>query len=106
MEQLLLDGLHNWQDEMHIRFALGKEKEDIEEYDGAFTYISSACALKRRHMQYDVNEDIKVTEKIISTHTLNALQDLKSGYESNEPVFVLGLPRSGNHTSRTNHRKT
>ena len=95
MEQLLLDGLHNWQDEMHIRFALGKEKENIEEYDGAFTYISSACALKRRHMQYDVNEDIKVTEKIISTHTLNALQDLKSGYESNEPVFVLGLPRSG-----------
>ena len=95
MEQLLLDGLHNWQDEMHIRFALGKEKEDIEDYDGAFAYLSSACALKRRHMQYDVNEDNEVIEKIISSHTLDALQNLKSGDESDEPIFVLGLPRTG-----------
>ena len=95
MERLLLDGLDNWQDEMLIRFALGKEKEDVEDYDGAFVYFSSACALKRRHMQYDVNEDIEVVDKIISTHTLDALQNLKNGHESNEPVFVLGLPRSG-----------
>ena len=95
MERLLLNGLDNWQDEMLIRFALGKEKEDIEDYDGAFTYFSSACALKRRHMQYDVNEDIEVMDKIISTHTPDALRNLKSGNESNEPVFVLGLPRSG-----------
>ena len=95
MEQLLLDGLDNWQDEMLLRYALGKEKEDIEDYDGAFTYINSACALKRRHMQYDVNADIEVMEKIISTHTLDTLQKLQRGYESDEPVFVLGLPRSG-----------
>ena len=91
----MLEGLDNWQDEMLIRYSLGKEKEDIEDYDGAFASISSACALKRRHMQYDVNQDIEVMEKIISTHTPDALQNLKRGYESDEPVFVLGLPRSG-----------
>ena len=95
MERLLLDGLDNWQDEMLIRFALGKEKEDLKDYDGAFTYISSACALKRRNMQYDVKEDVDVMEKIISTHTFDALKNLQRGYESDEPVFVLGLPRSG-----------
>ena len=95
MEQLLQDGLDNWQDEMLIRFALGKEKEDIEDYDGAFAYFNSACALKHQHMQYDVDQDIEVMEKIISTHTRDALQNLKSGDESDEPIFVLGLPRSG-----------
>lgn len=95
MERLLHNGLDNWQDEMLIRFALGKEKEDVGDYDGAFMYFSSACDLKRRHMQYDVDQDIEVMEKIISTHTPDVLQGLTGGHKSGEPVFVLGLPRSG-----------
>lgn len=95
MEDVVNNGLDDWRGETAIRFALTKEYEDIGDYAQAFNYLKSACDLQRKHTVYDVDEDIAAIDHIIATQTKEVLAGLKQGHQSEEPVFVLGLPRTG-----------
>ena len=95
MEKVLQNGLDDWRGETAVRFALTKEYEDINEYTKAFEYLQSACDLQRKHTVYDVDEDIAAIDHIIKIHSRASLSQLQSGYSSEEPIFVLGLPRTG-----------
>jgi tetratricopeptide (TPR) repeat protein len=95
MESLLKQGNHNWRDEVSLCFALAKECEDIESYASSFEYLKRACDLRRRHMQYRVEDDISVIDCIIGTHTSESLSGGKPGFRTEEPVFIVGLPRTG-----------
>jgi tetratricopeptide (TPR) repeat protein len=95
IESLLKATIKDWRGEVAVRFALAKEYEDLEDYDSAFAALDAANSLQRRHTRYNVTDDVEVMDKIIRTHTGGALANLPAGFSSEEPIFVLGLPRSG-----------
>ena len=95
LESLLLNGINDPSGEIYIRFALAKEAEDIRDYDKSFKFRKSACDLLRHSMHYDVDGDVGVIDRIIQTHTREALDRAAIGYSNGEPIFILGLPRTG-----------
>ena len=95
MKDLLLSGTTNWRGEISLRFAIAKECEDIGRYAEQFRFIKSACDLQRRHTRYDVSDDIEAIGRIIEVYTKDTLAKIDPGNASAEPIFVLGLPRTG-----------
>ena len=77
-----------------LRFALAKELEDLSEYAASFEQLRQACDMQRAMMRYDVGDDVATMDRIITTHTAPVLAQ-GTGHANDEPVFVIGLPRSG-----------
>lgn len=95
LESLLQRQRDNWRDEMFICYALAKELEDLKEWRRSFQYLRRGANLKRRHMHYDVQTDVRKIEKVRSAFTSDLLTSGRGGYASGEPIFVVGLPRAG-----------
>jgi hypothetical protein len=95
MEALLKSGVRHWHDEMLLCRALAKECEDVGLYEHAFGYTQRACALQRERMRYRVEDDIAVMDGIIAVHTAERLANWRPGDPSREPIFIVGLPRTG-----------
>ena len=95
LENRLEDGVTHWRGEMLLNFALAKEKEDIEDYESSFSHLKRACDLQRNHLDYRVEDDVTTINQIISSHNRDAFSPLGPGCESNEPIFIVGLPRTG-----------
>jgi len=76
-------------------FALAKELEDLEEYPRSFDYLKRGCDIHRRQFAYDVNEDVAVLKRLTQRHTRQSLAVGTPGTHAAQPIFVLGLPRSG-----------
>ncbi len=82
--------------EYHIRFALGKAYEDKKDYDAAWKYYHSGNQLKRTGVFYDPeleDERIGNIAEVFSREFLE--QNSGSGFEANDPILIVGLPRSG-----------
>ena len=75
---------------LHIGHALAKELEDLGEYPRAFEWLERATAAKRAAVQYDGVEDARLFAAAARTVSANA-----HGHPSDEPVFVIGMPRTG-----------
>ncbi|WEK46103.1 MAG: sulfotransferase [Candidatus Andeanibacterium colombiense] len=84
-----------WQREVQLRYALGKELEDLGEYDEAFASLSRGAAVRRAHMRYAVAEDVAAMERIAATHDARWCAPAREPHERGGAVFILGLPRSG-----------
>ncbi len=83
-----------WRQEMNLRYALAKELEDLEEYDSSFTQLQAASALRRKHMNHDPAADLSAMTAIKATYTASYVAK-NDGYHSAEPIFIVGLPRTG-----------
>jgi tetratricopeptide (TPR) repeat protein len=95
MEALILEGRLPWHSEVMLRFALGKEYEDLDEHARAFDHIAAGCELQRRSISYDASAEIAEIERIIRTQTREWLASCPPGFSTADPVFVVGLPRTG-----------
>ncbi len=92
----LEQGVKNWRGAVQVAYALAKELEDLEEYDESFKYLERGATLKRRNLKYDLKDDIRIFDAIIKAFNSEALKMANGqGYPSTNPVFVLGLPRTG-----------
>ena len=78
-----------------LRFALGKEYEDLGIYSRAFDHIDAGCQLQHRTVPHDHAAGIAEIDRIIHGHTRSWLGAAPSGYAGAAPVFVAGLPRTG-----------
>ena len=90
-----LENTSNRSGKIKLGFALGKEYEDLEEYDRAFLHINRSAELRRSGMQYNVAAEIKKIEDIIQYYTKQLQNSSPFGYKNNKPVFIVGLPRTG-----------
>ena len=95
METLLRDGALPWHSQVLLRFALGKECEDLDEHDRAFDHVQAGADLQRRSTSYDSGAEIAEIERIIRTQTRTWLASRPPGFSNADPIFVAGLPRTG-----------
>jgi tetratricopeptide (TPR) repeat protein len=95
MEHLLSARKLGWSGEVTLRFALAKEYEDLDQHAQAFAQVAAAGALQRRSITYDAGAEIAEIDRIIRTQTRGWLAGCPAGFAAAEPVFVVGLPRTG-----------
>jgi tetratricopeptide (TPR) repeat protein len=95
MEALIARGIRDAYGEVLVRFALAKECEDVGDDARAFRYIKSGGDLHRRHLRYNVQEDVSLIDRLIANQTRPALAAMLPGYKEDAPIFIVGLPRSG-----------
>ena len=87
---------HSDNRKMSLNFALGKCYEDTKDYDRAFQHYLDGCKLKRQKLDYDPEasaQQFVELKKIYSQGFINKLRG--AGDPSDQPIFVLGMPRSG-----------
>jgi tetratricopeptide (TPR) repeat protein len=95
MEALIREGTLSGPSEVMLRFALGKECEDLEFHDRAFNHFEAGCELQHRAIARDPAAGIAEIDAIIQAHTRNWIATAPAGYAAAAPVFVTGLPRTG-----------
>ncbi len=95
LEALLAGGCRDWQGTVKVAYALAKEKEDIGEYESAFHFLKTGASLKRDNTNYAVADDIRTFEVMEEIFTEQAMLDKTDGFETDEPIFILGMPRTG-----------
>ena len=82
--------------ETHFRFALGKAYEDSKDYDTAWKYYHTGNQLQRTQVYYDPLEMSARHRDIFEVFTREFLeQNSGHGYAAPDPIFIVGLPRSG-----------
>lgn len=75
-----------------IHSALGKEQEDLGRHAKAFASYERSASLRRASIDYAVEQDLARMSEI--QEAVPALSG-EGGYDSAEPIFILGLPRTG-----------
>jgi tetratricopeptide (TPR) repeat protein len=96
MERALERGSASYMGEVMLCHALAKECEDIGDHVRSFRYLQRGSRLRRRHLSYDVRQDLDIFEEIMERYSPARLSLAGScGFDSALPVFVLGLPRTG-----------
>ncbi len=84
---------------LHIGHALAKEHEDLQEYQQAMAYWQAAKARKRTQIDTNPARDQAIFYAL-ETLAGNLPGNLQwpsggGGFESSEPIFVVGMPRTG-----------
>jgi len=81
---------------MSLHFALGKCYDDSKDYEHAFPHFLAGCKIKRAKLSYDpahAARQFAGVKEIFDQAIIERLVD--AGEQSNLPIFVLGMPRSG-----------
>lgn len=98
IERTLHRAAHSPLSEAQLYYALGKEHEDLGAMPAAFDAYRRGAATRRANMQYAPARDIETLEglqNVFSAELMAEKMQQQSGCDSTEPVFVLGLPRTG-----------
>jgi len=83
-------------EKVHFLFSLGKAFEDMGSYDESFEYYKRGNDLNRGRTTYDPKAIEALSERLKLFFTEDRLNKYKgSGDNSNSPIFIVGLPRSG-----------
>ena len=83
-------------DRFHLCFALGKALEDLGQYAESFRYYERGNALKKSQCRYQpgfMDQNAALQEQVCSAGFFAARAGV--GCPSEEPIFIVGLPRSG-----------
>ncbi len=80
-----------------VHYALAKELEDCQLYEQSFQQLSKGAAVRRRHMQYNVEHDVATLGHITETFNDKFFDKTETSAKSinNQAIFILGLPRTG-----------
>ncbi len=101
MEALLASPQRLPRDQMRLHFALGKAFLDVGDGDRAFAHFHAGNAQKRASFAYDADQVSVWTDAIMGVLTPERYQALtgqgqgQDEKDPGQPIFVLGLPRSG-----------
>ncbi len=94
MTLLARRGFRHAREEIMLCFALAKELEDVARFEESFSHLKRGCDLQRRSMVYDVKDDVATMDRLVQIHGREPIEG-HVGAEAHDPIFVLGLPRSG-----------
>jgi tetratricopeptide (TPR) repeat protein len=84
------------EDRFHLHFALGKALEDAGSYEGSFEHYREGNALRGKAIRYRADDTTKLSDRSIAFFTRSFFDKHRgTGNASSDPIFVVGLPRSG-----------
>ena len=81
--------------ELHICHALARHHEQQGDYSRSFQYLERGKRRKRASIDYSIETDralFETAQRICSKHFL---EPPGAGFDSAEPIFIVGLPRTG-----------
>jgi tetratricopeptide (TPR) repeat protein len=95
--QALLEQPLSLRQSIALRYALGKYFDDVGRYDSAFHYYREANELTRRYgSRYDGDKLARRIDRLVERFDAAFIRGLQSsGSDSERPVFIVGMPRSG-----------
>ena len=85
-------------------YALAKEQEDLQEFQHSFANLQRGASLRRKHMKYDVQNELNTLQTITKIYDKAFFEKAFSDYpnagftiasDKPTPIFILGLPRTG-----------
>lgn len=83
-------------DTMHFHYALARIAEHQREHGEAFRHFQTANRLRRRALDYDPDEHARLIDRLIETFSPALRERTRDwGSDSEVPVFIVGMPRSG-----------
>lgn len=85
----------NAPDRYHLEFALGKALEDAGDYAASFAHYAEGNRLRRAERPYDAAVATAHVERSRVLMTAEVFAARPGGHEAADPIFVVGLPRSG-----------
>jgi tetratricopeptide (TPR) repeat protein len=91
----LLRGQSPAADAAYLNYAIGKELEDLGDWDGAFAAWSAGAAAKRQLVNWDEPGDSELFATVADTFTEEWLANNRGECFDAGPIFVIGQPRSG-----------
>lgn len=84
------------EDRFHLHFSLGKALEDMGSDEAAFDHYARGNAMRRLSLPYDAQDNHQEAQEHIATFTAPFYAaHAGEGCLARDPIFVLGLPRSG-----------
>ncbi len=96
MAALLASGEPAPEDRCYLHFALGKAKEDEANFAESFDHYRRGNAARRAVLPYHAAAHADFVARTIATFSSHFLAERSSvGLEAADPIFVLGMPRSG-----------
>lgn len=95
LRRRLAETVGDWRGEVMICAALAKEHEDIGQNAASFRYLERCNAKRRQHLEYSVDEDLTTMRGLAATFTEQMINSPAAGHPSEEPIFIVGLPRTG-----------
>lgn len=78
---------------LYLGLAMAKEREDLGDHVGALRAASDAKAAWRPRLGYTSARDQQVFDAVVGHGAIAA--DGDGGSDNDEPIFVIGMPRSG-----------
>ena len=96
IEELLQSPSLSETDAIHCHFALGNIYHKAKSFDKAFEHYETGNVLKRKAISYRSENFTTHVDRLINVYSKNYFQEtVSSGSESELPVFIVGMPRSG-----------
>jgi len=89
------DGMDS-QSRVNFLFALAKAYEDRGDFNAAWEYYEEGNSTQRMEENYDPVRTETINDEIIEVFDQDLFANLSGhGHPSPEPIFIIGLPRSG-----------
>ena len=97
MLELYFDEKISEEKRCHINFGLAKACEDLGNFEQAFAHYSEGNELRKKLLNYDINQDLELFRQIKSYYPRIEQNSLESHKLSKDltPIFIVGMPRSG-----------
>ncbi len=84
------------EDRLHFHFAIGKALEDRKEYSESFQHYADGNRIRLKTKPYIADELTEHVSRSKALFTEDFFRSRESyGASTSDPIFVLGLPRSG-----------
>lgn len=95
LEALLTEGCRSQLGASRVAYALAKELEEVGRYERAFAVLNAAATFKRQTINFRPEEDLETFATLRNHFTRERIEKASPGCDSGEPIFILGLPRTG-----------
>ena len=82
-------------DQLHLGHAIAKEQEDLGRYQDAFASLAWAKRAQSALAAYRPSNDARLFAGIRELFTRELFQGAPIGCETREPIFIVGMPRTG-----------
>lgn len=95
MQRLLQEGHYPVRAQAFMWYAIGKELEDLEDWEGAFDAFDRGARARRSTIDFDEEREVAMYEAFERVYTREWFEATSDGFDSSAPIFVVGQPRTG-----------